>query len=196
MLKIDQTHRSIYGQRNRNYAPKISTKFYFQRRVGKRFGIYFVFDLVFSPNPQPSAVFGKGAPPILRRHDPAEGSDYRRLRLRSHVQSSLLTSPFQQVDDLQKEVLVLKDRVIEQRAANESRASKQEENMNGLRTHLERLVEDANREDDRIRAVHAELIKLLGAVERLFLSVRCERSPVYKILGKQVCETVTCHGED
>lgn len=79
---------------------------------------------------------------------------------------------------------MLKDRVIEQRAINESRASKQEENMNGLRMHLGRLVEDADREDDRIRTMHAELIRLLGAVERLFLSVRCDRSPVYKILGK------------
>jgi len=89
-----------------------------------------------------------------------------------------------QVDDLQKEVLVLKDRVDEQRAINELRASKQKENMNGLRTHLQQLVEDADREDDRIKTVHVELAELLGSVEKLFLSIHCDHSPMYKILGK------------
>jgi len=89
-----------------------------------------------------------------------------------------------QVDDLQKEVVVLKDRVQEQRAINESRASKQEENMNGLRTHLQQLVDDADQEDDRIKTVHTELTELLKSVEKLFLSVHCDLSPMYKILGK------------
>jgi len=80
--------------------------------------------------------------------------------------------------------VVLKDRVQEQRAINESRASKQEENMNGLRTHLEQLVDDADHEDDRIKTVHTELTKLLESVEKLFLSVHCDLSPMYKILGK------------
>lgn len=89
-----------------------------------------------------------------------------------------------QVDDLQKEVVVLKDRVQEQRAINESRASKQEENMNGLRAHLQQLVDDADQEDDRIKTVHTELTELLQSVEKLFLSVHCDLSPMYKILGK------------
>lgn len=91
---------------------------------------------------------------------------------------------FFQLDDLQKDELVLKDRVREQRAINESRASKQEDNMNGLRTHLEQLVDDADQEDVRIKTVHTELIKLLESVEKLFLSVHCDLSPMYKILGK------------
>lgn len=88
------------------------------------------------------------------------------------------------MDDLQKEILVLKNRVQEQRAINESRASKQEENMNGLRIHLQQLVDDANQEDDRIKIVHIELAELLKSVEKLFLSVQCDLSPMYKILGK------------
>lgn len=90
-----------------------------------------------------------------------------------------------QVDDLHKEVLVLKDRVREQRAVNESRASKQQENMNGLRANLLQLTDDADHEDGRIRTVHAELTSLLGSVETLFLSVHCDVSPMYKILGKR-----------
>lgn len=85
---------------------------------------------------------------------------------------------------MQKDVLAMKDRVREQRAINESRASKQEENMNGLRAHLQQLVDDADREDGRIKTVHAELIELLGSVEKLFLSIHCDLSPMYKILGK------------
>lgn len=85
---------------------------------------------------------------------------------------------------MQKEVLALKDRVREQRAINESRASKQEENMNGLRTHLQQLSEDAAIEEDRIKTVQAELTKLLDSVEKLFLSVQCDHSAMYKILGK------------
>lgn len=87
------------------------------------------------------------------------------------------------MDDLQKEVLVLKSRVQEQKAINESRASKQEENMNGLRTHLQQLIDDADREDDRIKTVYIELAELLKSVEKLFLSVQCDLSPMYKILG-------------
>lgn len=90
-----------------------------------------------------------------------------------------------QVDDLQKDVSALKDRVHEQRAINESRASKQEENMNGLRTHLQQLVDDVDQEDGRIKTVHTELIELLESVEKLFLSVHCDLSPMYKILGKR-----------
>lgn len=93
-------------------------------------------------------------------------------------------SLFSQVDDLQKEVLVLKDRVNDQRAINESRASKQEENMNGLRTHLQQLTNDANHEDEQIKKEHIELTKLLESIEKLFLSVNCDISPMYKILGK------------
>ncbi|KAF0757174.1 coiled-coil domain-containing protein 63-like [Aphis craccivora] len=89
-----------------------------------------------------------------------------------------------QVDDLQKEVVVLKNRVHEQRAINESRASKQEENMNGLKAHLQQLVDDADRENDRIKTVHIELTELLESVEKLFLSIHCDISPMYKILGK------------
>lgn len=89
-----------------------------------------------------------------------------------------------QVDDLQKEVVVLKNRVHEQRAINESRASKQEENMNGLRAHLQQLVDDADRENDQIKTVHIELTELLESVEKLFLSIHCDISPMYKILGK------------
>lgn len=89
-----------------------------------------------------------------------------------------------QVDDLQKEVLALKDRVNEQRTINESRASKQEENMNGLRTHLQQLSEDAEREAERIKTVQTELSKLLDSVEKLFLSIHCDHSAMYKILGK------------
>lgn len=89
-----------------------------------------------------------------------------------------------QVDDLQKEVVVLKNRVHEQRAINESRASKQEENMNGLRANLQQLVDDADRENDRIKTVHTELTELLESVEKLFLSIHCDISPMYKILGK------------
>lgn len=85
---------------------------------------------------------------------------------------------------MQKEVVVLKDRVQEQRAINESRASKQEENMNGLRAHLQQLTDDADQEDDRIKTVHTELTELLESVEKLFLSVHCDLSPMYKILGK------------
>lgn len=86
---------------------------------------------------------------------------------------------------MQKEVLMLKDRVDEQRTINESRALKQEENMNGLRTHLQQVADDADREDDRINTVHTELAKLLESVEKLFLSVHCDLSPMYKILGKR-----------
>ncbi|XP_022179741.1 coiled-coil domain-containing protein 63-like isoform X2 [Myzus persicae] len=91
-----------------------------------------------------------------------------------------------EVDDLQKEVVVLKDRVQEQRAINESRASKQEENMNGLRAHLQQLTDDADQEDDRIKTVHTELTELLESVEKLFLSVHCDLSPMYKILGDDI----------
>lgn len=81
---------------------------------------------------------------------------------------------------------MLKDRVREQRAINESRASKQQENMNGLRVNLQQLADDADREDQRIKTVHAELASLLGSVEKLFLSVHCDVSPMYKILGKRL----------
>ncbi|XP_026808306.1 coiled-coil domain-containing protein 63-like isoform X2 [Rhopalosiphum maidis] len=91
-----------------------------------------------------------------------------------------------EVDDLQKEVVVLRNRVQEQRAINESRASKQEENMNGLRAHLQQLVDDANQENDRIKTVHTELTELLESVEKLFLSINCNLSPMYKILGDDI----------
>lgn len=88
------------------------------------------------------------------------------------------------MDDFQKEMLVLEERVQEQRSINESRALKQEENMNGLRDHLQQLVDGVGRESDRIKTVHAELAELLKSVERLFMSVDCDRSPMFKILGK------------
>jgi chromosome segregation ATPase len=89
-----------------------------------------------------------------------------------------------QVDDLQKEVLALKNRVNEQRTVNESRASKQEDNMNGLKAHLQQLSDEASREANRITTVHEELTKLLRSVEKLFMYVHCDLSPMYKILGK------------
>lgn len=91
------------------------------------------------------------------------------------------------MDELQKEVLVLKGRVQEQRAINESRVSKQEDNMNGLRIHLKELIDNADKENDRIKTVYAELTELLKSIEKLFLSVHCDHSPMYKILGKFLC---------
>lgn len=79
---------------------------------------------------------------------------------------------------------MVKDRVQEQRAINESRASKQEDNMNGLRNHLKELIDNADEENERIKTVHTELTELLKSVEKLFLSVQCDHSPMYKILGK------------
>lgn len=83
-------------------------------------------------------------------------------------------------------MLALEDRVQEQRSINQSRASKQEDNMNGLRVHLQQLVDGADRENDQIKTVHAELAKLLKSVEKLFLSVDCNYSPMYKLLGKYI----------
>ncbi|XP_050442495.1 coiled-coil domain-containing protein 63-like [Adelges cooleyi] len=88
-----------------------------------------------------------------------------------------------EVDDLHKDTSALENRVEDQRMVNEARASKQEENMNTLRMELQELKDNVHTENVKINSIHAELTKLLGSAEKLFLSIQCNISPVYKILG-------------
>lgn len=89
-----------------------------------------------------------------------------------------------ELEGLSESIAKLKVCIDEQRQLNDQRAEKQADTFNNLKAEVERATREADETGNDLKLCENNLATLLKGIEKLFVVVKCDNTPILELLGE------------